>query len=526
MAEHIVKRILSTATNIASKSHKRILKNDTGATSAKPSSTISLINDIPMTKTMADLPGPNGYPLVGTAPEYFRGKNKGQMHKVQRRFHEMYGPIFKEKLGPVTNVSIADPHLVEEVVRSEGKFPNRPPYPSWTMYKKMRKQTNGLMTVVNGDEWSKYRSAICKHMLRPKTVLNYVDNMNEVITDFVKRLEYSRDKHSKDNAIPDLQNEFSKWAIESISAVLLESRLGCLEKNVTEENQDFIDAVGNMFKSGHQLMVFAELHKRLGTKIWKTHVDSWDTIYKVAGEHIDKKVSEINKKYERIQDIDLNDEENKASFLEHLLGKENLPLDSVYANITELMLAGLDTSSNAMGMVSYLLSRNPRVQEKLIKEVDSVLQNRICTAEDLPNLKYAKAIVKETLRLFPVIPINARVMTEDTVIGGYLIPKGTCILLNTFTMSRDVNQFVNPDDFVPERWERESNKWNPFSNLPFGFGARSCVGKRLAQQELYLAIIRFAQRFWLEPSKHCNAEPTLRTVLTFEKDIPVEFQDR
>jgi hypothetical protein len=83
MAEHIVKRILSTATNIASKSHKRILTNDTGATSAKPSSTISLINDIPMTKTMADLPGPNGYPLVGTAPEYFRGKNKGQMHKVQ-----------------------------------------------------------------------------------------------------------------------------------------------------------------------------------------------------------------------------------------------------------------------------------------------------------------------------------------------------------------------------------------------------------------------------------------------------------
>jgi len=44
-------------------------------------------------------------------------------------------------------------------------------------------------------------------------------------------------------------------------------------------------------------------------------------------------------------------------------------------------------------------------------------------------------------------------------------------------MSRDVNQFVNPDDFVPERWERESNKWNPFSHLPFGFGARSCVGK-------------------------------------------------
>jgi hypothetical protein len=72
------------------------------------------------------------------------------------------------------------------------------------------------------------------------------------------------------------------FLISAIAAVLLESRLGCLENNVTEENQDFIDAVGNMFKSGHQLMVFAELHKRLHTKIWKTHVDSWDTIYKVG----------------------------------------------------------------------------------------------------------------------------------------------------------------------------------------------------------------------------------------------------
>lgn len=523
MAEHVVKRVLSTATHVASKSTKRLLTNDAAATSAKPSSTISM-TDIPMTKTIADLPGPNGYPLVGTAPEYFRGENKGQMHKVQRRFHQMYGPIFKEKLGPVTNISIADPNLVEEVFRNEGKFPNRPPYPSWTIYKKMRKQANGLMTVVNGEEWSKCRTAISKHMLRPKTGLQYVDVMNEVVTDFVNRLEYLRDNHASNDAIPNLQNEFSKWAIESISTVLLESRLGCLEEHVTQENQAFIDAVGDMFRTGHQLMVFAELHKMLGTKIWKTHVGAWDTIYKVAGEHIDKKVAEFNEKYKRSSSSP--SEDDRASFLEHLLGNENLPLESVYANTTELMLAGLDTSANALGMVTYLLSRNPRVQEKLIKEVDSVVQKRICTAEDLSKMSYARSVVKETLRLFPVIPINARVMMEDTMIGGYLIPKGTCILLNTFTMSRDENQFANPDEFIPERWERESNKWNAFSNLPFGFGARSCVGRRLAQQELYLAIIRFAQRFWLAPSKDFDAEPSLRTVLTFEKDIPVVFQDR
>lgn len=63
---------------------------------------------------------------------------------------------------------------------------------------------------------------------------------------------------------------------------MLETRLGCLDENVSSENQAFIDAVGDMFKTGHQLMVFAELHKRFGTKTWKTHVDAWDTIYRVG----------------------------------------------------------------------------------------------------------------------------------------------------------------------------------------------------------------------------------------------------
>lgn len=79
MAEHVVKRVLSTATNIASKSPKRFLTHDTSASSSVSAS----LNDIPLTKTMDDLPGPKGYPLIGTASEYFRGENKGQMHKVQ-----------------------------------------------------------------------------------------------------------------------------------------------------------------------------------------------------------------------------------------------------------------------------------------------------------------------------------------------------------------------------------------------------------------------------------------------------------
>ena len=72
------------------------------------------------------------------------------------------------------------------------------------------------------------------------------------------------------------------FRISAVTVVLLESRLGCLHNEVSKEIQAFIDAVGDMFRTGHQLMVFAELHKMLATKIWKNHVDAWDTIYRVG----------------------------------------------------------------------------------------------------------------------------------------------------------------------------------------------------------------------------------------------------
>lgn len=65
---------------------------------------------------------------------------------LQRKFHAKYGKMFKERLGPVTNVSIADPKLLEELFRKEGKIPHRPPYESWIIYKKLRNQKTGVMS--------------------------------------------------------------------------------------------------------------------------------------------------------------------------------------------------------------------------------------------------------------------------------------------------------------------------------------------------------------------------------------------
>lgn len=469
-------------------------------------------------RTLDDLPGPRGYPVVGTAPEYFRKANRGQMHEVQRRFHQKYGKMFKEKLGPVTNVSIADPNLVEELVRKEGKYPFRPPYDSWILYKKIRNQKAGIMSAV-GPEWHKMRQAISKLTLRPKTVPEYIDIMNDVSELFVNRVRFLRDN---EGSVRNLPSELNKWALESTAGVILDKKLGCLENDVEPRIADFIDAIGNMFLTGHQLMVFADVHKKLNTKPWRTHVKSWDTIYSVATQLFDNKIAEIN---EALKNGEL-EKENAVGFLQHMISHTKLSMDEIHVNTTELLLAGVDTVSKALGFSFYLLAKNPNAQARLQHEVDTVCKGKPCNAENLQNMPYLRAVMKESLRMYPVIPINARVMQEDTVINGHLIPKNTCVLLNGYTMGYNEQYFPEPENFKPERWLRDSgNKQHPFAMLPFGFGNRMCAGRRIAEQELFLTLVKTAQSFWMESTGE-KLKTTLRTVITPVDQIPIQFVDR
>ena len=85
--------------------------------------------------------------------------------------------------------------------------------------------------------------------------------------------------------------------------------------------------------------------------------------------------------------------------------------------------------ANGVSFMLYLLSTNQSAQMKLREEVDTVLGQRSCTMEDLPAMPYVKAVVKETLRLFPPIPLNARVTQEEVVLSNYRIPKGVSLVL-------------------------------------------------------------------------------------------------
>jgi cytochrome P450 len=170
-----------------------------------------------------------------------------------------------------------------------------------------------------------------------------------------------------------------------------------------------------------------------------------------------------------------------------------------------LFLAGHETTAMALTWTWFLLSRHPAVEENLIAELERVLHGRPPSVADLPNLPYTEMIVREAMRLYPPAPGFAREPIEDVTIGGYTVPKGSLVTVNTYALHRDARFFDAPNRFDPERfapgWEDRIPR---FAYLPFGGGPRVCIGNGFAMMEARLIVATIAQRWrlTLEPVQY------------------------
>jgi len=181
-----------------------------------------------------------------------------------------------------------------------------------------------------------------------------------------------------------------------------------------------------------------------------------------------------------------------------------------------LVLAGHETTANALAWAHYLLCQQPAAYDRLIEEARTVLGGRSPTYQDLPQLPYALAVLKESMRLFPPAYIVSRAATRDLMLAGTPIRKGTFVLVNIFGIHRRPDYFDHPDAFRPERFLPESEKLLPKGAfIPFGGGPRVCIGNHFALMEGQLILSALAQRLRVErtrPADIIDGEPlvTLR----------------
>jgi cytochrome P450 len=161
--------------------------------------------------------------------------------------------------------------------------------------------------------------------------------------------------------------------------------------------------------------------------------------------------------------------------------------------------AGHETTSNALTWTWYALSQHPDILKRLQNELDTILQGKTPKVDDLTNLPYTKAVLEESLRVFPPAPLIPRQVMEDAVIGGYKIEAGSRALINVYNIHRHPDFWEDAETFTPERFLPEArNQIDRNAYIPFGAGARLCIGNNFALMEGQLLLAMIAQRYELK----------------------------
>nr|CAD7442940.1 unnamed protein product [Timema bartmani] len=176
----------------------------------------------------------------------------------------------------------------------------------------------------------------------------------------------------------------------------------------------------------------------------------------------------------------------------------------IIGEINWTIMAGLDTTSTSLSFTMMLLGFHQDVQRKVQEELDAVFGDdveRSVSMEDLNNLKYIEQVIKESLRLYPVVPFVPRTPTEDIKITNHTIPKGCDVMFNIYSLHRNPKIYPNPDEFDPENFSPERSKGrHPYSFLPFSGGLRKCVGYKYAMLQIKVVLATVLRHFIVHPA--------------------------
>ncbi len=178
------------------------------------------------------------------------------------------------------------------------------------------------------------------------------------------------------------------------------------------------------------------------------------------------------------------------------IGEEGLSDRELRDQVITLLLAGYDTTANALTWTWFALAQQPEASARLRQELDQVLGDRQADVEDLPDLVYTHMVFNESMRLFPPAWILGRKALGEDSLGDFRVPAGTIIAISPYVLHRHPQFWDEPDAFDPERFsEQRSAGRHRYAFIPFGAGQRQCIGNNMALIEAQLIIAILAQSY-------------------------------
>jgi cytochrome P450 len=161
-----------------------------------------------------------------------------------------------------------------------------------------------------------------------------------------------------------------------------------------------------------------------------------------------------------------------------------MPDDDIVDELITLLFAGHETTAITLAWAMYWLHAKPELLERLNAELAAA--GALASTDEIAKLPFLSAIVDETLRIHPIVPLVPRILEQDFELGGWLLPKGSAIGVSVMLLHQNPDTYPNPTEFNPDRFLGKT--FSPFEYAPFGGGARRCIGAAFALYEAKLVL--------------------------------------
>ncbi|KAI7733768.1 hypothetical protein M8C21_015231 [Ambrosia artemisiifolia] len=445
-------------------------------------------------------PGPPGIPIFGNLHQLDTSDLSGYLYRLSKH----YGPLMSLRLGNVQTLVVSSAEMSKEIMKTNDLvFCTRP---ILTGFRKLSYDNKDIVLSPYNEYWREMRKICTFHLFSMKQVNSFRPVREEEVFDMIKRMK----TQSSAKEVVDLSEAVMVLTSNIICRVAFGKRPSAY--NDREEGKRF-----------SQLML--ECQEVFGHLYYRDHFPLMGWLDKLNGsiarlENIFKDMDEF---YQEVIDEHLNpNQPNKMEddMVDILLKlkqdySNDLTFDHIKAVIMNILLAGTETSASTVVWAMTMLIKNPNSMKKVQQEVRTAVRKKGKVDEDdLYKFDYLRAVIKESLRLYPVVPLLVpRESRERCVLEGYEIPKKTLVYVNAWAIGRDPKCWERPEEFEPERFmgSNVDFKGADFELIPFGAGRRGCPGLLMGTTTVELALSNLVYSFDWEVPEGTKDIDTLKT---------------
>ena len=435
---------------------------------------------ITLTNEPKGVPGPSSW-LPGASFLSFRRDPL----KFFTDTHREFGDIARFTIGPQQVYLVSHPQWIEDVlVTSAKKFQK-----GVALQRAKRLLGEGLLTA-EGQAHLKQRRTI-QPLFHRQQVQRFADAM-------IAHAVRWRESITADATI-DVTSEMAALTLAIVGETLFSSNVQADALEVREALTAAVQSFGIAFLPG--IEYFEKLPLPMFTRVRK------------ARERLDRVIHRVIEDRRRGAPLDAPANGDLVSMLLAARDPENpdapgMSDEQIRDEAMTIFLAGHETTANAMAWTWHLLGHSKSVEAKLHAELARVLDRRTPTVEDVPKLEYTRAVVAESMRLYPPAWTMGRKAIVEHTIDGHRIDPGSLVIASQWIAHHDPRWWNEPEVFHPERWQSPAAR-PKYSYFPFGGGSRLCIGESFAWTELILLVATIAQRWTFAPMSVPELEPRI-----------------